>query len=73
MELEVPQTTFAHVNLPHGYRLRSPPSSLGRSPAVVFISLWQLSPLFVPVPAALLSCTPMNLTVRFHLNTIPRC
>jgi hypothetical protein len=23
MELEVPQTTFAHVNLPHGYRLHS--------------------------------------------------
>ena len=24
MELDVPQTTFAHVNLPHGYRLSSP-------------------------------------------------
>jgi hypothetical protein len=28
MELDVPQTTFAHVNLPHGYRLQPPPSFL---------------------------------------------
>lgn len=30
MELDVPQTTFAHVNLPHGYRLSSPALSLLR-------------------------------------------
>lgn len=32
MELEVPQTTFAHVNLPHGYRLHSHSFAFSDSP-----------------------------------------